>query len=36
MESMSYLRSFSEKVENYEIYIFVKNSKNLEFMNSLI
>ena len=36
MESMFNLRSFSDKMENYEIYIFVPNSQNLEFMKSLI
>ena len=30
------LRPFSEKVENYKIYIFVLNSKNIEFIKSLI
>ena len=30
------LRRFSEKIENYEIYIFVPNSKNIEFIKSLI
>ena len=32
MESMSNLRTFSEKMDNYEIYIFVPNSQNLEFI----
>ena len=32
MESMFTLLSFSEEIENYEIYIFVQNSKNLEFI----
>ena len=36
MESMLNLRPFSEKIENYEIYIFVPNSKTLEFIKSLI
>ena len=35
MESMLILRPFSEKIENYEIYIFVQNSKTLEFIKSL-
>ena len=35
MESMFNLRPFSEKIENYEIYIFVPNSKNIEFIKSL-
>ena len=26
----------TEKIENYEIYIFVPNSKNVEFIKSLI
>ena len=30
------LRPFSEKIENYEIYIIVPNSKNLQFIKSLI
>ena len=36
MESMFNLRPFSEKIEKYEIYIFVPNSKNPEFIKSLI
>ena len=36
MESMFNLRPFSEKMENYEISIFVPNSQNLEFIISLI
>ena len=36
MESESNLRPFSEKIENYEICIFVPNSKNLEFIKSLL
>ena len=36
MESMFNLWQFSEKIENYEIYIFVPNSKNLEFIQSRI
>ena len=36
MESMLNLRPFSEKMENYEIYIFVPNSKHIEFIKSLI
>ena len=36
MESMFNIRLFSEKIENYEIYIFVPNSKNIEFIKSLI
>ena len=27
---------FSEKIENYGIYIFVPNSKNIEYIQSLI
>ena len=34
MESIFYIRPFSEKMENYEIYIFVPNSQNLEFIKS--
>ena len=30
------LRLFSEEMENYEIYIFVPNSQNLELIKSLI
>ena len=30
------LRAFSKKMENYEIYIFVLNSQNFEFIKSLI
>ena len=30
------LRPFSEKMKNYKIYIFVKNSKNIEFITSLM
>ena len=30
------LRPFSEKIKNYEIYIFVPNFKNIEFIKSLI
>ena len=30
------LRPFSEKMENYEIYIFVPNSQNIEFIKSLM
>ena len=33
---MSDLQPFSEKMENNEIYIFVPNSQNLEFIKSLI
>ena len=36
MESMFNLRPFSEKIENFEIYIFVLNSQNLEFIKSLV
>ena len=36
MESMINLRPFSEKMENYEIYILVPNSQNLEFIKLLI
>ena len=36
MESMFTLRPLSEKIENYENYIFVQNSKNLEFIKLLI
>ena len=35
MESMFNLRRFSEKMESYEIYIFVPNSQNLGFIISL-
>ena len=31
MESIVNIRPFSEKIENYEIHIFVPNSQNLEF-----
>ena len=34
MKSIFYIRPFSEKMENYEIYIFVPNSQNLEFIKS--
>ena len=36
MKSMFNLRPFSEKMENYEIYIFVQNSQNLEFIKLLL
>ena len=36
MESMFNLRPFSEKMKNYEIYIFVPNSQNIEFIELLI
>ena len=36
MESIFNIRPFSEKMENYEIYIFVPNSQNLELIKSLI
>ena len=36
MGSMFNIRPFSEKIENYEMYIFVPNSKNFEFIKSLI
>ena len=36
MESVFNQRPFSEKIEIYEIYIFVPNSKNLEFIKLLI
>ena len=36
MESMFNLRPLSEKMENYENYIFVPNSKNLENIKLLI
>ena len=35
MESMFNLPPFGEKIENYEIYIFVSNSQNLVFIKSL-
>ena len=35
MESMFNLRPFCEKIENYEIYIFVPNFLNLDFIKSL-
>ena len=35
MESIFHTRPFSEEMENYEIHIFVPNSKNLEFIKSL-
>ena len=31
-----YPKFISEKIENYEIYILVQNSQNLEFVNSFI
>ena len=34
MESILHIRPFSEKMENYEIHIFVQNSQNLEFIKS--
>ena len=30
------LRPFSDKMENYEIYIFISNFQNLEFIKSLL
>ena len=35
MKSIFHIRPFSEKMENYEILIFVPNSQNLEFIKSL-
>ena len=35
MESIFHIQPFSEKIENYEIHIFVPNSQNLEFIKSL-
>ena len=35
MESIFYVRPFSEEMENYEIHIFVPNSQYLEFINLL-
>ena len=35
MESTLHIRPFSEKMENYEIHVFVPNSQNLEFIKSL-
>ena len=35
MESTFHIRQFSEKIENYEIHIFVPNSQNFEFIKSL-
>ena len=36
MVSIFYIPLFSEKMENYEIYIFVPNSQNLEFIKSFV
>ena len=36
MESMFNLRPFYEKMANYEIYIFIPNSQNFEFIKSII
>ena len=36
MESIFNLRPFSQKMENFEIYIFVPNSEHIEFIKSLI
>ena len=35
METIFYIRPFSEKMENFEIHIFITNSQNLEFIKSL-
>ena len=35
MESIFHIRPFSEKMENYEIHIFVPKSQKIEFIKSL-
>ena len=35
MESIFHIQPFAEKMENYEIQIFVPNSQNLELIKSL-
>ena len=35
MESLFHIRPFSEKMENYEIHIFVPKSQKIEFIKSL-